>query len=154
MTVASFRAARLDDLPAIVALLADDELGRGRESPGPIASADYAQAFAEIERTPNNTLIVADVEGRVAGVLQLTIIPGLARKGAKRALIESVRIASWTRGQGLGAAMMHHAIEEARRAGCGLVQLTSDKRRARAHAFYARLGFVATHEGFKLKLTS
>jgi N-acetylglutamate synthase-like GNAT family acetyltransferase len=152
MTSVSFRAARLDDLAAIVALLADDDLGKAREQAGATVSTEYVRAFAEIERSHDNTLIVAEADGRVAGCLQLTIIPGLSRQGARRALIESVRVASWTRGQGLGAQMMQHAIDEARRAGCRIVQLTSDKRRTGAHAFFKSLGFAATHEGFKLEL--
>ena len=111
MSAPVFRAARLDDLAAIVAMLADDDLGRGRE--GATVSAEYVQAFADIERSKDNTLIVAEIDGRVAGCLQLTIIPGLSRQGAKRALIESVRVASGTRGQGLGEKLMQHAIANA-----------------------------------------
>jgi GNAT superfamily N-acetyltransferase len=144
-----FRDARRDEVPAIVALLADDILGADREM-----NVDdvYWKAFDDIAADPRNRLIVADAEGHVAGTLQLTLIPGLSRHGLLRAQIEGVRIAVPWRSQGLGRAMIGWAIEEARRNGCGLVQLTSDKRRADAIRFYAALGFTPTHEGLKLSL--
>ncbi len=143
------RAAR-DDVPAIVALIAADQLGAAREG-GDLAP--YERAFAAIDADPAQLLAVAtDEAGAVAGTLQLTVIPGLARRGALRAQIEAVRVREDLRGQGLGHALLAWAIEEARRRGCALVQLTSDKRRAEAHRFYGRLGFTASHEGFKLRL--
>jgi GNAT superfamily N-acetyltransferase len=144
-----FRDARRDELPAIVALLADDTLGADRET-GPDDA--YRNAFDDIAADPRNRLIVADAGGWVAGTLQLTLIPGLSRHGMPRAQIEGVRVAAPLRGQGLGRAMIGWAIEEARRSGCGLVQLTSDKRRADAIRFYESLGFTPTHEGLKLSL--
>ncbi len=95
---------------------------------------------------------MAEQDGQIVGTMQLSFLPGLARRGALRAQIEAVRVAQSQRGSGLGAAMMGWAIEEARRRGCALVQLTTDKSRTDAHRFYARLGFVATHEGMKLAL--
>jgi GNAT superfamily N-acetyltransferase len=143
------RAAR-DDVPAIVALIAADQLGAAREG-GDLAP--YERAFAAIDADPAQLLAVAtDEAGAVAGTLQLTVIPGLARRGALRAQIEAVRVREDLRGQGLGHALLAWAIEEARRRGCALVQLTSDKRRPEAHRFYGRLGFTASHEGFKLRL--
>jgi GNAT superfamily N-acetyltransferase len=143
------RAAR-DDVPAIVALIAADQLGAAREV-GDLAP--YERAFAAIDADPAQLLVVVtDEAGAVAGTLQLTVIPGLARRGALRAQIEAVRVREDLRGQGLGHALLAWAIEEARRRGCALVQLTSDKRRAEAHRFYGRLGFTASHEGFKLRL--
>ena len=112
----------------------------------------YAEAFAAIEQDPNQLLAVAERDGRVVGVLQLSFIPGLTRRGMWRGQIEGVRVASGERGGGIGRAMIAWAIAEARKRGCGLVQLTSDKRRAGAHAFYEALGFQATHEGYKLPL--
>lgn len=150
MSAAAFREARKSDLAAIVAMLADDDLGRGREMAD--VTAEYARAFDDVAASPDNRLIVAEQDGRVVGCLQLTIIPGLSRQGAKRGLIEAVRVAADARGDGLGETMLRHAIALAKEAGCRLVQLTSDKRRARAHDFYRRLGFQATHEGFKLEL--
>jgi GNAT superfamily N-acetyltransferase len=149
----AFRRAVADDLEAIVALLADDPLGRERETVEP-AGLDprYRGAFAAIERDPNQLLAVADRDGHVVGVLQLTFIPGLTRRGMWRGQIEGVRVAAGERGGGLGHAFIDWAIGECRERGCGLVQLTSDKRRPAAHRFYEALGFAATHEGYKLTL--
>lgn len=144
-----FRDARRDEVPAIVALLADDVLGAEREMD---ADDAYWRAFDDIAADPRNRVIVADVDGEVAGTLQLTVIPGLSRHGTLRAQIEGVRVAAPSRGRGLGRAMIGWAIDEARRGGCGLVQLTSDKRRPDAIRFYASLGFTPTHEGLKLAL--
>ncbi|GAA1635808.1 GNAT family N-acetyltransferase [Georgenia ruanii] len=143
------RRARAADLPALVRLLADDQLGVERDG-GDLAP--YRRAFAAIDADPSQLLVVAEADGVVVGTLQLTTIPGLARRGALRAQVEAVRVAAARRGRGLGRAMMGWAIEEARRRGCALVQLTTDKRRADAHRFYARLGFVASHEGMKLSV--
>jgi GNAT superfamily N-acetyltransferase len=143
------RQATAADIPAIVRLLADDELGQNRESGD---ERVYAAAFADIERDPNNMIFVIDMDGAVAGCAQFTIIRGLGRRAVTRGQIESVRVASSHRGQGLGRWFMEELIEAARRHGCGLVQLTSDTRRADAHRFYASLGFAASHIGFKLAL--
>ena len=112
----------------------------------------YAEAFAAIEQDPNQLLAVAERDGQIVGILQLSFIPGLTRSGMWRGQIEGVRVASAERGTGIGRAMIEWAIAESRKRGCGLVQLTSDKRRAGAHAFYEALGFQATHEGYKLPL--
>lgn len=143
------RAARAD-VPAIVALIAADQIGATRDGGDP---APYERAFAAIDADPAQLLVVVtDEAGAVAGTLPLTVIPGLARRGALRAQIEAVRVRDDLRGQGLGHALLAWAIEEARRRGCALVQLTSDKRRTEAHRFYGRLGFTPSHEGFKLRL--
>jgi GNAT superfamily N-acetyltransferase len=152
MVSVTFRRAAFDDLEAIVALLADDPIGSGRESAGERLDPGYADAFAAIERDPNQLLAVAERGGTVIGVLQLSFIPGLTRRGMWRGQIEGVRIAGTERGTGIGRAMLNWAIEECRERGCGLVQLTSDKRRAEAHRFYQALGFRAMHEGYKLEL--
>ena len=143
------RIARALDLPAIVALLADDTLGAARErneSPVPVS---YRDAFAAIEADPNNEIIVAEWEGRVVAVLQLTIIPNLTYQGGSRGLIEGVMVAAECRSRGIGEALMRWAMERARARGCVMVQLTSDKRRPDAIRFYKRLGFVDSHEGLK-----
>jgi GNAT superfamily N-acetyltransferase len=147
-----FRAATADDLPAIIALLMDDALGKLREDLGTPINPLYLDAFAAISCDPNQVLAVADQEGLVIGCLQITFIPGLSRLGMWRGQIEAVRVASTQRGSGVGRAMMLWAIERCRERGCGLIQLTTDKRRADAHRFYAALGFVASHEGMKLAL--
>lgn len=146
----SIRDAEPADLPAVVALLADDVLGAGREAL-PVDPA-YARALAAIRDDARNRLLVMEAGGEIVGCFQLTFIPGLSHQGRERAQIESVRVAGTRRGQGLGERMMRWAIAEAKARGCGLVQLTTDKRRRDAHRFYERLGFVATHEGMKLPL--
>ncbi|WP_330338933.1 GNAT family N-acetyltransferase [Streptomyces sp. NBC_00557] len=144
------RRATGDDLPAIVAMLADDPLGAKRESPDDMTP--YRAALERLEADPNQHLVVAVRDGRVIGTLQLTIVPGLSHRGATRALIEAVRIHADERGSGLGAQLIEWAIETSRRLECRMVQLTSDKTRTDAHRFYERLGFSASHEGFKLRL--
>ena len=152
MTSLIFRRAISGDLAALVALLADDLIGRERESPGTPLDPCYAAAFSAIDRDPNQLLAVAERDGWVIGVLQLSFIPGLTRRGMWRGQIEGVRVAASARRDGVGRAMLEWAIEECRKRGCGMVQLTSDKRRAAAHGFYEALGFRATHEGYKLSL--
>ena len=140
----------LADVPAIVALIAADQIGATRDG-GDLAP--YERAFAAIDADPAQLLVVVtDVSGAVGGTLQLTFIPGLARRGGLRAQIEAVRVREDLRGGGVGHALFAWAIDEARRRDCVLVQLTSDKRRAEAHRFYGRLGFTASHDGFKLRL--
>jgi len=141
-----------DDLVAIVALLADDPIGREREDAGLPLAPCYGAAFAAIDDDPNQLLAVAEREGQVIGVLQLSFIPGLTRRGMWRGQVEGVRVAVGERGSGLGRALLEWAIGECRRHGCGLVQLTSDKRRRGAHRFYQALGFQASHQGYKLEL--
>lgn len=147
-----FRKACEGDLPAIVALIADDGLGRGREDPTLPLDPAYAAAFERLDADPNQFQLVAEVGGEVAGILQMTFIPGLSRKGALRCQIEAVRVAASHRGAGLGEKMMQWAIAESRAHGCALVQLTSDNTRKDAHRFYSRLGFIDSHIGYKLKL--
>jgi GNAT superfamily N-acetyltransferase len=142
------RRAVRSDVPAIVALIAADQIGATRDG-GDLAP--YERAFAAIDSDPAQLLVVL-TDPDVVGTLQLTFIPGLARRGGLRAQIEAVRVRADLRGRGLGHALFAWAIDEARERGCVLVQLTSDKRRDEAHRFYGRLGFTATHEGFKLLL--
>ncbi|MEU1020945.1 GNAT family N-acetyltransferase [Streptomyces sp. NPDC005900] len=144
------RPAVADDLPAIVEMLADDPLGATRESPDDLTP--YTTAFRRLADDPNQHLVVAVREGRVVGTLQLTIVPGLSRKGATRSIIEGVRVHADERGSGLGTRFIEWAVDESRRQGCQLVQLTSDVTRIDAHRFYERLGFTASHVGFKLQL--
>lgn len=150
MSDLDIRPAVAGDLGDIVDMLADDPLGARRESPDDLAP--YRAAFEEIAADPRQNLVVAVRDGRVVGTLQLTVVPGLSRRGASRALIEAVRVRSGERGGGLGTRLVEWAVEEARRQGCALVQLTSDATRTEAHRFYGRLGFVASHVGFKLAL--
>lgn len=150
MTDLEIRAAVADDVPAIVAMLADDPLGARRESPGDLTP--YLGALERLRADPNQHLVVAVRENRVVGTLQLTVIPGLSRKGATRSVIEGVRVHTEERGSGLGTQLIEWAVDESRRQDCQLVQLTSDVSRIDAHRFYERLGFEASHIGFKLAL--
>lgn len=148
-----FREARREDLPAVVALLADDPLGATREKFEDPLPAEYTDAFEAMQRQGGNRLIVVEgAGGDILGFLQLTFTPGIARLGMTRATIEGVRVAAGQRGEGLGEKLFLYAIDEARMAGCGLVQLTTDVSRPDAHRFYEKLGFEASHTGMKLKL--
>lgn len=151
MTDLVFRDATLADIPALERLMEEDEIGTARD-PVMTTREDHARALAEIDADANNRLFVAERGGEVVGTYQLTLIPGIARRGNWRAVAESVRVARSARGGGIGAAMMEHAIALCRVRGCHVVQLTSDLNRPDAHRFYRRLGFVATHAGFKLML--
>jgi GNAT superfamily N-acetyltransferase len=150
----TFRRARREDLGGILALLADDDLGRGRESLADGDLPDYRAAFEAIDRDPNQLLAVVAEGPDILGCMQITFIPGLARRGAWRGQIEAVRVAPSRRGDGLGARFLAWAVEQCRARGCRLVQLTSDKRRERAHEFYHVQGFEASHVGFKLDLSA
>lgn len=147
---ATFREAREADLPAVVRLLTDDPLGAGRER-APDDPA-YARAFAAMRAQDGNRLYVAERDGEILGCLQLVLIPGLSHAGTLRAEIEGVRVAPARRGAGLGAAFARFAVEEARRAGAGLVQLTSNLARPDAHRFWEAQGFARSHAGFKKAL--
>lgn len=144
------RPATRADVPAIVALLADDPLGAAREDLGDLTA--YEEAFDRIDADPAHALVVLDDGGTVVGTLQLTLLPGLSRRGALRAQIEAVRVASTHRGQRLGERLVEWAISESRRRGAVLVQLTTDASRTDAHRFYERLGFAPSHVGMKLAL--
>ena len=147
-----FREARLDDLAALVEMLADDELGQTRELPGTPLKDGYMAAFESIQNDPNNELIVCESDGQLLGMLQISFIPYLTYLGSWRALIEGVRVVSSHRGEGIGAKLFGWAIQRAREKGCLIVQLTSDKKRPDAIRFYKKLGFRASHEGMKLWL--
>lgn len=147
------RTATAADLPAIVAMLADDHLGEGREDASAPLNPAYRAAFDAIAAAPNIRLVVAEQDGDVVGTLQLTFTPGLSRKGAWRGTIEAVRIVSGRRGQGLSAELVAWAIEQCRARACRSVQLTTDKSREGAHRFYERLGFKPTHLGYKMDLS-
>jgi ribosomal protein S18 acetylase RimI-like enzyme len=149
-----FRPAVRDDLPHIVAVLNDDEFGATRNPLFAEAPDVYSSAFARIEEDPNNQYIVGvDLSaGRIIGCYQLSFIVGLSHLGGERAQIESVRIASDLRGNGLGSLLMEDAIHRARKRGCFLIQLKTDVRREHTKRFYERLGYVSSHNGMKLRL--
>lgn len=150
VTEPTIRPATRCDLAAIVAMLADDELGAMRESPGDISS--YEAAFAAISASPDILLMVVEDAGEIVGTAQVAFIPGLSHRGATRADIEAVRIARSRRGAGLGGTLIASCIDAAEARGCRMVQLTSNAQREEAHRFYRRLGFTQSHVGFKLAL--
>ena len=145
----AFRDATEADLPAVVALLSDDVLGAGREDPSDPA---YARAFAAMRAQPGNRLLLAVDGAEVVACCQLILMPGLSHRGATRAELESVRTAAHRRGEGIGAALVDHALAEARAAGARLAQLTSNLAREDAHRFWEARGFARTHAGFKREL--
>ena len=140
------RRARRQDVAAIVALYADDKLGAARETP------DALDCYYAVFDRLDGELLVGELDGAVVATMQLTMIQQLSAQGGKVAQIESVRVARAHRSQGLGATLIRDAIERARAAGCARVQLTSNHSRSNAHRFYERLGFIASHTGFKLAL--
>lgn len=155
MTDLHFRDATPADIPTMLQLSHAGD-ARGKDTPplDPATLDDprYRAAFDEITADPRHRLVVVERDGEVIGTIQLSFIPGLTNFGMKRGLLENVHIRADQRGSGLGSQMVQWAIERCREAGCGLVQLTSNKVRTDAHRFYAKLGFAQTHEGFKLKL--
>ena len=152
MSIPTFRRATRDDLTAIVALLADDPLGKSREDSRLPLDSGYLSAFTAMDSDPNQFPLVVEQHGIVVGYLQLSFIPGLSHKGRWRGQIESVRVATHMRSAGLGKDMLKWAIGRCRARGCGIVQLTTDKERPDALRFYESLGFEASHEGLKLRI--
>ena len=149
-----FRSASITDLSTMISMLANDPLGAQRESANGDVSSEYRDAFEAISNDPNNELLLICQEGTILGFLQLTYIPSLTYTGAWRAQIEGVRVSETHRGQGIGQKLVEHAIEAAKQRQCRLVQLSSDKRRPAAIAFYKKLGFVDSHEGMKYHIES
>lgn len=150
-----YRDARPEDIPTILTLCHAGD-ARGVDTP-PLDTASlthprYRAAFDEISADPNHRLIVVESNGEIVGTLQISFLPGLPRFGMRRSILENVHIRTDQRGNGLGSQMVQWAIERCREAGCGIVQLTSNKIRLDAHRFYRKLGFEQTHEGFKLML--
>ena len=147
----SIRPARREDVAAIVAMLADDHLGRARERVEDPLPASYYEAFARIERDQNIQLVVAESEGRVVGCLQLAILPGLSSQGGRRGLLEDVRVASDCRSRGIGEQLVQWAMTEAKARGCNLVELLTHQTRTDAQRFYRRLGFTTSHVGMTVR---
>ncbi|WP_341666654.1 GNAT family N-acetyltransferase [Alcaligenes sp. SDU_A2] len=147
-----FRRAEQADLPAIVAMLADDILGQQREDTRMPLATSYVHAFQAIQADPNQFLAVVELNGEVIGTLQISYMPGLSHQGAWRGEIESVRIAQSARGSGLGRKMILWAVEQCRARQCRIVQLTSDLKRVDAHRFYEHIGFTGSHKGYKMML--
>lgn len=147
-----FRQATRADLPSIVRMLADDELGSQRECYEDPLPESYYSAFERIEKDPNHELIVAEQGGQVIGTLHLIFLPSISFQGGLRSQVESVRVDKRLQSQGIGSRMMKWTIERARQRGAHVMQLTSHKTRVDAHRFYERLGFKGSHLGMKLSL--
>jgi ribosomal protein S18 acetylase RimI-like enzyme len=147
----TIRRARRDDVLAIVAMLADDPLGSGRERIEDPLPPSYFRAFEAVENDPNIRLVVAEESGAVVGCLQLCILPGLSSQGSSRALIEDVRVASHCRSRGIGEQLVQWAVAEARARQCRLVELLTHNSRVDAQRFYKRLGFAPSHVGMTLR---
>lgn len=148
----TYRRAVEADLPFIVKLLTEDAVRVTEDKPDEPFHPRYVAALRELEADPNQMMMVAVLDSEVVGTIQLTFIPGIAALGMKRCLVEAVHISPAHRSKGLGTQMIQWAIEQARERGCGMVQLTSNKKRLDAHRFYERLGFLKSHEGFKYYL--
>lgn len=148
----TIRHARRSDLSALVELFADDVIGGHGDTTDPAALVDYVAAFERIQASANDTLYVAEIRGMVVGTFQTTILTALPGRGGSSLLVEAVQTRADQRGLGIGEAMLRHAMEYARQQGIAKVQLTSNSARTDAHRFYRRLGFEASHFGFKLRL--
>lgn len=148
----TFRLAQSDDIIDIVRMLSDDTLGATREIFTPVLSDNYVKAFENITSDPHQELTIVEMHGEIVGTYQLSFIQYLTHQGGLRAQIEAVRIESKYRGQGIGTKVISYIIERARKKGCVMLQLTTDKQRPDAIQFYETMGFVSTHEGMKLKL--
>ncbi|MDN5570288.1 MAG: GNAT family N-acetyltransferase [Propionibacteriaceae bacterium] len=153
MSDLQIRPATRADVPEIVRLLADDQLGATREAYGDPLPEQYWSAWERLAADPSELVVVGELDGRIVATAQISVIPSLSRGGSSRATIEAVRVESALRGGGYGTHLIEWLIEEARSRGCAMVQLTSDATRLDAHRFYERLGFARTHVGMKLALT-
>ena len=152
MSAPSFRTATREDVEAVVRLLAADGISTGRDAWTDELADGYHAAFDRMTAQGGNRVLVAELDGRIVGCLQLTLIQGLSRRGVPRAQVEMVRVDESLRGRGIGSALLRHAMDEARADGAGIMQLTTQVVRADAQRFYKRLGFTATHVGMKVAL--
>lgn len=149
MPALTYRHATPADLPFIIGLIVEDSVITTNDSVADAGHADYTAALAAIDADPHQEMFVVEDAGTPIGCFQLTYLPGLMRRGMWRGQIEVVHVADGVRGRGHGSEMMRWAVERCREKGCGMVQLTSNKKRPDAHRFYERLGFARSHEGFK-----
>ncbi|MEQ1770431.1 MAG: GNAT family N-acetyltransferase [Devosia sp.] len=148
----AYRKATPADIAFILGLIVEDSVIETGDDPLDAGDPRYAAAFAAIDADPNQEMIVVEEEGERVGCFQLTYMPGIMRRGMWRGQIENVHVRAASQNRGIGSAMMKWAIERCRERGCGIIQLTSNKKRLDAHRFYERLGFLKSHEGFKLYL--
>jgi ribosomal protein S18 acetylase RimI-like enzyme len=151
MTEYRIEIAKKDQLPTIVGLLADDAIGAFLEDPS--AMAVYEQAFDDIEKSPYAEIYVGlDEAGKVVGCVQMSIVQCLVHRGEKRVELAGLRIDRRLRKSGLGSKLLRHAMEEGKKRGAVVAQFTSNKARQEAHMFYERMGFKASHDGYKISL--
>ncbi|HUX79082.1 MAG TPA: GNAT family N-acetyltransferase [Alphaproteobacteria bacterium] len=148
----TLRPATTNDLPNIIRLICDDELGVTRESFTDPLLRSYYQAFQEITEDKNQMLLVVESQNKVIGTCHLTFMPSLSSKGAKRLNLENIHVGKHFQGQGIGTWMIEKVIVLGQEKGCKIIQLTTNKKRVSAKAFYEKLGFTASHEGMKLYL--
>ncbi|WP_337270855.1 GNAT family N-acetyltransferase [Oryzifoliimicrobium ureilyticus] len=148
----TIRPATEDDIPAVVELFAADEVGGHGDTTDAAALPDYIAAFERISASSHETLYVAELDGTVAGTFQTTITTSMTGRGSSSIIVEAVQTRADLRGRGIGAAMIAYAVEDAKKRGLRLVQLTSNKKRTDAHRFYERIGFAPSHLGFKMRL--
>ena len=148
----TYRDALPTDLPLIIGLIVEDSVVDSGDDPADAMHADYTRSLSAIAADPNQEMFIVEEDGRPVGCFQLSYLPGLMRRGMWRGQIEVVHVRADDRNRGLGGEMMRWAVERCRQKGCGMVQLTSNKQRLDAHRFYERLGFLRSHEGFKLYL--
>lgn len=152
MSEVAFRPARREDLPAIVALLADDDINGHRESTTEPLAAGYEAAFEAIQADANNVLFVGEIDSAIIATAQMTFVPTLVAQGATRAIVEGVRVSSRLRSQRIGEKLLAFCEDVARKRGCPALQLTTSMARVNAHRFYERIGYQHTHKGFKRAL--
>ena len=152
MSRLTYRTAMCGDLPFLIGMIVEDSVVSTGDDPADALHDDYVRALKTITEDPNQEMIIAELDGEPVGCFQITYIPGLMRRGSWRGLLEVVHVRADKRNLGLGSEMMRWAIERCRERNCGMVQLTSNKKRVEAHRFYERLGFVKSHEGFKYYL--
>ena len=148
----TYRAATPGDLPFIIGLVVEDSVIDTGDDAADAMHSDYRDALAAIDADPNQEMIVVELDGEPVGCFQLSYLPGLMRRGMWRGQIEVVHVSEARRNLGIGSEMMRWAVERCREHNCSMVQLTSNKKRGDAHRFYERLGFLKSHEGFKLYL--
>lgn len=148
----TYRTADPDDLPFIIGLIVEDSVVVTEDRAEDAMDEDYRAALAAIDADPNEEMWIVERDGIAVGCFQLSFLPGLMRRGMWRGQIELVHVADGARNLGIGSQMMRWALDRCREKGCGMVQLTSNKKRTDAHRFYERLGFARSHEGFKYYL--
>lgn len=148
----SFREATIEDLPALVALFADDVVGSHNDTKDIVALPIYESAFATIQSSPNDLIFVGSTNGEIVATAQVTFVTSLVGRGSTRMIIEAVQTRTDMRGKGIGALLIAHCLQAGRQRGAASAQLTSNNKRSDAHRFYERLGFEKSHAGFKLKL--